>query len=420
MIYIYRFLLNIIFIISPLIILIRLIKKKEDPKRFLEKFCFFSKKRAPGKVIWFHGASVGELQSIIPLLERLEKKNNIRQILITSNTVSSSKIIGNFKSKKVIHQFFPIDTNFHSKKFINYWNPSLVFFIDSEIWPNMIYNLNERKISVNLINARITKKSFKRWKLFPNFSKKIFEKFDLCLSSSKESQSYCKKLGLKSPKFFGNLKFSQSENENVSLKKDIQKFLKKRIIWCASSTHETEEKLCGNIHNELKKSYKNLLTIIIPRHINRAQYIKNELENINLKVHSHNSGKKINKEIDIYLVDVYGLTKSFFNISKNIFLGGSIINHGGQNPLEATRYGCNIIHGPHVSNFKEIYNFLKKNKISYKISNQSEMLKVLKNLFSKNNRSKNLQKKLFLIGQEVLKRTYSSIDLLIKNETSKT
>ena len=420
MIYIYRFLLNIIFIISPLIILIRLIKKKEDPKRFLEKFCFFSKKRAPGKVIWFHGASVGELQSIIPLLERLEKKNNIRQILITSNTVSSSKIIGNFKSKKVIHQFFPIDTNFHSKKFINYWNPSLVFFIDSEIWPNMIYNLNERKISVNLINARITKKSFKRWKLFPNFSKKIFEKFDLCLSSSKESQSYCKKLGLKSPKFFGNLKFSQLENENVSLKKDIQKFLKKRIVWCASSTHETEEKLCGNIHNELKKSYKNLLTIIIPRHINRAQYIKNELENINLKVHSHNSEKKINKETDIYLVDVYGLTKSFFNISKNIFLGGSIINHGGQNPLEATRYGCNVIHGPHVSNFKEIYNFLKKNKISYKISNQPEMLKVLKNLFSKNDRSKIVQKKLFLIGQEVLKRTYDNVDLLIKNETSKT
>ena len=420
MIYIYRFLLNIIFIISPLIILIRLIKKKEDPKRFLEKFCFFSKKRAHGKVIWFHGASVGELQSIIPLLERLEKKNNIRQILITSNTVSSSKIIRNFKSKKVIHQFFPIDTNFHSKKFINYWNPSLVFFIDSEIWPNMICNLNERKISVNLINARITKKSFKRWKLFPNFSKKIFEKFDLCLSSSKESQSYCKKLGLKSPKFFGNLKFSQSENENVSLKKDIQKFLKKRIVWCASSTHETEEKLCGNIHNELKKSYKNLLTIIIPRHINRAQYIKNELENINLKVHSHNSEKKINKETDIYLVDVYGLTKSFFNISKNIFLGGSIINHGGQNPLEATRYGCNVIHGPHVSNFKEIYNFLKKNKISYKISNQPEMLKVLKILFSKNDRSKKVQKKLFLIGQEVLKRTYDNVDLLIKNETSKT
>ena len=416
MIYIYRFLLNIIFIISPLIVLLRLIRKKEDPKRFLEKFCFFSEKRTDGKVLWFHGASVGELQSIVPLLERLEKNKIIKQILVTSNTLSSSKIVKNFKLKKVIHQFFPIDTNFHSKKFIEYWKPSLVFFIDSEIWPNMINNLNRKNVSINLINARITKKTFKRWSLFPTFSKKIFTKFNLCLSASTESQSFCKKLGIQRPKFYGNLKFSQSENESIFLKKGVQKLIKARKVWCASSTHETEEKLCGLIHKELKKKYKDLLTIIIPRHIDRTNSVKDELENINLKVHTHKSNKKIDKEIDIYLVDVYGLTKSFFNISKNIFLGGSIINHGGQNPLEATRYGCNVIHGPHVSNFKEVYSFLKKNKVSYKISNQSEMLKVLKILFSKNNRSKKIQRKLFLIGQDIFKKTHNDIDLLIKNE----
>ena len=416
MIYIYRFLLNIIFIISPLIVLLRLIRKKEDPKRFLENFCFFSEKRTDGKVLWFHGASVGELQSIVPLLERLEKNKIIKQILVTSNTLSSSKIVKNFKLKKVIHQFFPIDTNFHSKKFIEYWKPSLVFFIDSEIWPNMINNLNRKNVGINLINARITKKTFKRWRLFPSFSKKIFTKFNLCLSASTESQSFCKKLGIKRPKFYGNLKFSQSENESIFLKKGVQKLIKARKVWCASSTHETEEKLCGLIHKELKKKYKDLLTIIIPRHIDRANSVKDELENINLKVHTHKSNKKIDKEIDIYLVDVYGLTRSFFNISKNIFLGGSIINHGGQNPLEATRYGCNVIHGPHVSNFNEVYQFLKKNKVSYKISNQSEMLRVLKKLFSKNNRSKKIQRKLFLIGQDVLKKTHNDIDLLIKNE----
>ena len=416
MIYIYRFLLNIIFVISPLIILLRLIRKKEDSKRFLEKFCFFSEKRTDGKVLWFHGASVGELQSIIPLLEKLEKNKIIKQILVTSNTLSSSKIVKNFKSEKVIHQFFPIDTNFHSKKFIEYWKPSLVFFIDSEIWPNMINNLNRKNVSINLINARITKKTFKRWSLFPTFSKKIFSKFNLCLSASTESQNFCKKLGIKRPKFYGNLKFSQSENESTFLKKGLQKLIKARKVWCASSTHETEENLCGSIHKELKKKYKNLLTIIIPRHIDRTNSIKNDLENINLKVYTHRSNKKIDKEIDIYLVDVYGLTKSFFNISKNIFLGGSIINHGGQNPLEATRYGCNVIHGPHVSNFKEVYSFLKKNKVSYRISNQSEMLRVLKKLFSKNNRSKKIQRKLFLIGQDILKKTHNNIDLLIKNE----
>ena len=144
MIYIYRLLINIIFIFSPLIIFFRLLKKKEDPKRFWEKFCFFSKKRDDGKLIWFHGASVGELQSIIPLLEKLVKNKRIKKILITSNTLSSSKIIQNFKSKKIIHQFFPIDTNFYTKKFINYWNPTAVFFIDSEIWPNMLINLKKK------------------------------------------------------------------------------------------------------------------------------------------------------------------------------------------------------------------------------------------------------------------------------------
>ena len=280
----------------------------------------------------------------------------------------------------------------------------------------MINNLNRKNVGINLINARITKKTFKRWRLFPSFSKKIFTKFNLCLSASTESQSFCKKLGIKRPKFYGNLKFSQSENESIFLKKGVQKLIKTRKVWCASSTHETEEKLCGLIHKKLKKKYKDLLTIIIPRHIDRTNSVKDELENINLKVHTHKSDKKIDKEIDIYLVDVYGLTRSFFNISKNIFLGGSIINHGGQNPLEATRYGCNVIHGPHVSNFKEVYSFLKKNKVSYRISNQSEMLRVLKKLFSKNNRSKKIQRKLFLIGQDVLKKTHNDIDLLIKNE----
>ena len=142
---IYRFLINFIFLISPLIILFRLFKKKEDILRFKEKFCFFSEKRGLGNLIWFHGASVGEIKSVIPIIEKLEKNKNINKILVTSNTLSSSKIIQNYKFKKVIHQFFPIDTNFHSNKFLEYWKPSIVFFIDSEIWPNMFLNLNKKK-----------------------------------------------------------------------------------------------------------------------------------------------------------------------------------------------------------------------------------------------------------------------------------
>ena len=180
MLTVYRALINLVLIFSPIIIIIRLLKKKEDIIRFKEKFGFFSKKRTKGKLIWFHGASVGEIQSIIPLLEKFEKNNKISQILITSNTLSSSKILKKLKLRKIVHQFFPIDTNFISENFIKYWKPSKAFFIDSEIWPNMIYNLKKNKIPIILLNGRITKKTFNRWKFFSNFSKKNFSKFNLC------------------------------------------------------------------------------------------------------------------------------------------------------------------------------------------------------------------------------------------------
>ena len=163
MLFFYRTLINIIFFVSPIIIIYRLIRKKEDIKRFKEKFCFFSEKNLKGNLIWFHGASVGELQSIVPLIEKLERNKKIKKILVTSNTLSSSKVLRKLNFKKVIHQFFPIDTNFHSKKFLSYWKPSCAFFIDSEIWPNMYKNLKKKKIPTTLINGRITKKSFKRW-----------------------------------------------------------------------------------------------------------------------------------------------------------------------------------------------------------------------------------------------------------------
>ncbi len=182
----YRLLTGLILILSPFILIIRLIKRKEDPKRFKEKFCFFSEKKNKGKLIWFHGASVGELQSIVPLIEQLDKNEKIKQILITSNTLSSSKVINKFKFKKVIHQFFPIDVNFLSKKFLNYWKPSIAFFIDSEIWPNMLLNLKNEEIPIILLNARITKKTFKKWLIFSDFANNLFRKFNLCLSSNNE------------------------------------------------------------------------------------------------------------------------------------------------------------------------------------------------------------------------------------------
>ena len=415
MLVIYRLCINLLFLLSPFIIIIRLFKKKEDLKRFKEKFCIFSKKKRTGKLIWFHGASVGEIQSIVPLLEKFEKEKDISNILITTNTLSSSKIIKKLKFKKIIHQFFPIDLNLFTKKFINFWSPEIVFFIDSEIWPNMLVNLERKNIPIILLNGRITKKTFSKWKILKKFSKEIFSKFTLCLSSNNISKFYLKKLGAINVKLIGNLKYSQSENEKIGLDSKLKKFILSKKTWCASSTHENEERICGLAHKELKKRYKNLLTIIIPRHAERAVMIAKELEQLNLKIQLHEPTKKIHPDTDIYIVNTYGMTKSFYNYSSNVFLGGSLINHGGQNPLEAVRYGCNILHGPNISNFEEIYYFLNKNKISKKIYNQKTIAIELNRLFLKRTNSKQIKNEINVLGKKILKNTYKEINLILNN-----
>ena len=413
---IYRIISELFLFISPLIILYRILIKKENSQRFTERYGINSKKRAKGKLIWFHCSSVGELLSIVPLVEKLQANKKINQILITTTTLSSSRIFEKLKLKKTIHQFFPIDTSYHSNKFLNYWQPSAAFFIDSEIWPNTLINLNKRRIPITLLNGRITKKTFNRWCYFPNFSNLIFKKFNYCLSSNKISSFYLKKLGVKKVKYLGNLKFSQSENEKLIKFNYLSKLIKNKKVWCASSTHHNEELLCGLAHLELKKKFKNIFTIIIPRHVERTHLIKEELEKLNLNVYTHESDLKPNKNIEVYIVDSYGKTKSIYNYCKIIFLGGSLVKHGGQNPLEATRYGCKILHGPHVENFNEIYNYLRNLKISTKVKNHSQLLIKLNKLLTQKSNSKKIQNKLNKIGDKILNDTYNEIYQFIKNE----
>ena len=410
MLIIYRIFINTVFLILPIIIIVRLLKGKEDYKRVKEKIGFNSIKRGTGNLVWFHGASVGEMKSIIPLITKLEKQKNIQKILITSNTISSAKIFKNLKLKKTIHQFFPIDTNFITKKFINYWSPSKVFFVDSEIWPNMIINIKQKKIPLILINGRITKKSFRRWNRFKNFSKEIFSNFDLCLTSNKVSKNYLTKLKAKNINYLGNLKFTESKNKKSHLNEKLNKFLNSKNAWCASSTHDNEEIICGLVHLKLKKKLRNLLTIIIPRHIERSDQIKIDLEQLGLKVFLHSNKKKIALNSDIYLVNAYDQTKLFFNKCKNVFLGGSLINHGGQNPLEAARYGCNILHGPNVQNFDEIYQFLKEKNVSNKVKNINEFHKVLSKLLTSKYRYNKIKTNINILGENILNKTLKKIN----------
>jgi len=407
MFFIYEVLGLIFIIFSPIIFLIRIMLGKENPKRFLEKFCIYSKKFDIKKTIWLHGSSVGEILSVIPLIHELEKNKKIKKILLTSSTTSSALIFSKYKFKKTTHIYFPIDTNYLTNKFVNYWKPKMAIFIDSEIWPNMFNNLKKKNIPIVLINGRITKKSFKRWMRFSSFAKKIFSKISLAMPQNTETLKYLKILGVKKIKIVGNLKyFGQSKN---FLEKNTKKKFKNRLIFCAASTHYNEELFIGKLHKELKSKYKNLLTIIIPRHTNRSNSIINELEDIDLKIVTRSSRQKVSKSTDIYIADTYGETSKFYRLSKITFLGGSLINHGGQNPLEPARMGNYILHGPNIQNFKEVYKMLSELKISSKANNIINMKKII-NRKIKYKRPSKIIKKLNFIGNDILKKNLSEIN----------
>ena len=412
MFFLYQIILSLFFLLSPIIIIFRILKNKEDKTRFKEKFSIPSKIRNKGKLIWFHGASVGEILSIIPLIEKYERDKSISQILITSSTLSSSKVISKFKFKKTIHQFYPIDHIFLVKKFLKYWKPNLSIFIESEIWPSMFKELNQKKIPLILLNARITKKTFLRWKMLKSFSQKVFDQITIAYPQNLETKYFLKKLKLKKIKIIGNLKFAEQDNEIMN---KLNFRFKSKKIWIASSTHSNEEIFCAKTHIELKKKVKNLLTIIIPRHIHRTKEIKFKLESLGLTVIRHSSDKKNLENTDIYIVDTFGETKKFHKISCSVFIGGSIINRGGQNPLEAARYGARILHGPNVDNFKDVYKSLSNLKISKKITRPSELASSI--VFKRN---KKLGDKIKKIGVKILKETINDLDELIKNEFKKT
>ena len=416
MFFFYQIIISILLIFSPIIIVYRIFKKKEDIKRFKEKFSLPTKSRIKGNLIWFHGASVGEIMSIIPIIKNYEKNKSINQILVTSSTLSSSKILKKFNLKKTTHQFYPIDYFFFTKKFLNFWKPTIAIFIESEIWPCMFENLNSRKIPLVLLNGRITKKTFDRWNIMNKFTQSIFKKITIAYPQNNETKYFLKKLKLNKIKKIGNLKFIEDHEKNLNyFKPHLKNELKYKKVWVASSTHNNEEIFCAKAHLELKSYYKNLITIIIPRHVHRVKEIISDIKNLNLRYQLHSSDLKSLKNVDIYIVDTFGETKKFHKIGSSVFLGGSIVNRGGQNPLEAARFGARILHGPNIGNFKDIYKLLKLNNASKRINSPKQLASSI--IFKKN---KTIGTTIKNIGEKILKKTIKELDYLIKNELKKT
>ena len=241
------------------------------------------------------------------------------------------------------------------------------------------------------------------WQIFSKFANQVFSKISLALPQNLETLKYLKILKVKNIKTAGNLKYYGEKNNQVNKAKQLKNKFRDFKVWCAASTHNNEEILIGKLHKSLKKVEKNLVTIIIPRHINRTNEIIDDLNNLNLQCITHSSNQKLQKNTDIYLVDSYGESSSFYNLTNVCFVGGSIIKHGGQNPLEPARLGNYIINGPNVKNFKEIYTFLNNIKMSSSTSNILKMENIiLKKLKAKTN-NKNI-KKIIKIGNDILKK----------------
>ena len=408
----YQLILSIIIFFSPLIIVIRIFKNKEDKFRFKEKFCLISKKRGPGKLIWFHGSSVGEILSAIPLIKKYDNDKLVNKILITSSTLSSSKILEKIKFKKTIHQFYPIDHMFFSNKFLNHWKPDTAIFLESEIWPSMFRSIKKKGIHLILLNARITKKSFNRWSIIKTFSHSIFGLIDKAYSQNSETNYFLKRLKVKNITSTGNLKFIEHDGfkTNQADKKLFSQF-KKYKTFVAASTHNTEELFAAKTHIILKKKLKNIITIIIPRHINRVDQIISQMNTLGLNVISRRSNKKKLDNIDVYLVDTFGESKKFYKFATTVFLGGSIIKRGGQNPLEPARFGAKILHGPNIDNFRDVYKYLNQLKISSTINTPKQCANSI--IFKKNMKK---VKKMKYLGTTILKKTLSELDKSIHNE----
>ena len=358
--------------------------------------------------------------SILPLIEEINNKNKNINFLITTVTLSSSKLLERKLNQynNIAHRFFPLDIESLAEKFLSLWKPDLVCFVDSEIWPNFLFKIKEKKIPLLLINARLTKKSFDKWKIVPNFAKKVFNNFDLCLVGSEESKKNLNKLQTKNLKYIGNLKYSVKSIPNELIDSD-KKILNNYKTWCAASTHDGEELVVLKAHLEIKKKYNNILTIIIPRHINRSSYIQNLSKKLNLNSQILNDNDVIESNIEILIINSFGVVPEYFNYCKNIFIGKSLLkkkqNVGGQNPIEAAKLGCKIFYGPYVYNFQEVYEHLKSNGIAEIVNNEIELAeKIIKNFRdpkAKNNPQIDL---LNIYGKKILQETTLELDAFLK------
>ncbi len=427
MILLYKVLSTFLYPFLVLMIYLRRFIGKEDLSRFKEKIfssSFNIVDKKDSKLLWFHAASIGEFRSIVPIIEQLNNQKKKFKFLITTTTLSSGNLVNQeFGSvNNIYHRYLPIDVSFLIEKFLSKWKPDRIFLIDSEIWPNLLLKAKSHNIPVALINARLTAKSYNKWLNFPSVSKKIFGIFKLFICSNLETKKFLKRLNVKNIFFFGNIKFIgyidekkiKSLNENIFIS---QKF------WFAASTHKEEEIFCLKTHLLLKQKFKDVITIIAPRHINRSKQIKILAEKMGLSAQILNQDEKILKNRQIIIINYFGALNEIFKYAKSVFIGKSMIKRlekvGGQNPIEAAKLDCKIYHGPYVYNFEDIYKILNKDNISLVVNNHDELSKnLILDLENNNKQDKKNSDIIQSYGQNILDDTMVLLNNFILNDTN--
>ena len=361
----------------------RIAEGKEDEGRMDERMGEPSRNRPVGDVIWIHAASVGESISVLPLIEALLIRNPERNVLLTTGSVTSAHLMEERLPSGAIHQFVPIDTKSAVHGFLDHWRPQLAIWTESEIWPNLITETARRKIPMMLINARMTAQSFSMWRKTGGLIKRLLKKFNYIHAQSQLTADRLEYLGAKDVEVLGNLKFcSPPLPFNNELFRQILSQIERRKVWLAASTHKGEEAIIAETHLNLKKSFKNLLTIIVPRHPERADEITSKLNEAGFNVARRSIRQQITPETDIYLADTMGEMGLFYRIADVVFVGGSLVEKGGQNPLEPARLNCAIMFGPHMSNFSEIATDLLQNQAALQVKDGSELTTATYNLLS--------------------------------------
>jgi 3-deoxy-D-manno-octulosonic-acid transferase len=367
--------------LAPALIKRRLKQGKEDPARVGERRGLSAGVRPHGPLVWIHGASVGEVLAAAALIERL-RALNIR-ILLTSGTVTSAAIVAKRFPADIIHQYVPYDSPRYVARFLDHWRPSLALFIESDLWPNLILSSAARRLPMVLINGRMSQRSFPRWRRITTTISALLGRFDVCLAQSQVDADRFAALGSRNVITTGNLKLDvPAPPADAGKLERLMAVTRGRPIIVAASTHPGEEDILVEAHRALAAYFPSLLSVVVPRHPDRGEAIARDIAASGLRVGLRSREQLPTATTDIYVADTMGELGLFYRLAPIVFMGGSLVPHGGQNPIEAIKLGASIVHGPHTFNFTDVYEALDHAGGARQADSQETLVKQLGQLLA--------------------------------------